>query len=160
MKHYLGIDPGKSGAIVDVSDDGRVRAVFPIPLVKDAIDWPGVCNFIYQYQQLPMGSVVACIEKVSAMPGQGVTSMFNFGFTTGMLHGILTAYDISLFLVTPQAWKKEVLKGYNTKAKSCSIVFAQRAYPGINLLRTPKSRTSSDGIADALCIALYAKAHY
>jgi crossover junction endodeoxyribonuclease RuvC len=99
---------------------------------------------------------IAYIEKVSALPGQGVSSMFKFGFVTGILHGIIRTFGIPLYVVTPQIWKKEILQGTD-KSKQAAIDYCLRAYPNVKLFRTERSRTYDDGMADALCIAEYAK---
>jgi crossover junction endodeoxyribonuclease RuvC len=95
------------------------------------------------------------IEKVGAMPKQGVTSMFNFGFSTGALHGIVATLGIPRYLVTPTKWKNNVLSG-TKKDKEAAIDWCRRAYPDVNLLATEKSRKPHSGMADALCIARYA----
>ena len=99
--------------------------------------------------------VICYIENVSAMPKQGVVSMFNFGFSTGAIHGIMAAMSIPRHLVTPQAWKKLILSN-TEKDKKAAVDYCRRVYPDISLLATERSRKSHSGMADALCIARYA----
>jgi crossover junction endodeoxyribonuclease RuvC len=82
--------------------------------------------------------------------------MFTFGFVTGALHGILAALGIPIYMVTPQAWKKVILAG-TPKDKLASIEYCTRVYPYVDLHATPRSTTMHNGIADAICIAAYAK---
>lgn len=102
--------------------------------------------------------VMACVERVSAMPGQGVTSMFNFGKASGYIEGVLSACGIGFQLIQPQKWKKEfTLIG---KDKGASIAVCKRLFPGVNLKRTDKCRTDSDGMAEALLMAEYARRNW
>lgn len=99
--------------------------------------------------------VHAFIEKVGAMPGQGVTSMFSFGYGFGVWMGILAALKIPHTLVTPQAWKKEMFAGYDKDTDS--RVIARRLFP----VQTEESlsRKKDHGRADALLIAEYGRRH-
>lgn len=113
----IGIDPGISGAIgiIDVKNDNI--EVFDVPTIK--IDNPNrkaKQKTKNEYDKIAMGKllsqyskrkVVVVMEKVHAMPGQGVTSMFNFGRGVGIWEGIFAALGWEPELVTPQTWKKE-----------------------------------------------------
>ncbi|MAX33684.1 MAG: Holliday junction endonuclease [Halomonadaceae bacterium] len=95
------------------------------------------------------------LEKVHAMPKQGVSSTFKFGMGFGLVIGVCEALGIPYRLVTPQAWKKVVLAG-TAKDKDAAVTFVRRAYPSINL--TPgRKRVPHDGIADAMCMAEYGR---
>ena len=96
MKTYIGIDPGKSGALAIIECDGQVH-VFPFNSV----------NYETALGHYRHDAVVCCVEKVSAMPGQGVVSMFNFGHNLGFIEGLLCANHIPYQMVPPQTWKKE-----------------------------------------------------
>ena len=100
---------------------------------------------------------VAAVEKVGAMPGQGTVSMFSFGQSFGFILGVLTALGIPFQLVPPREWKKAF--GLNS-SKTKSIEVCHRLFPEIDLKRTDRCRTESDGIAEAALIALYAKRHF
>lgn len=97
---------------------------------------------------------VACLEHVSAMPGQGTTSMFTFGQNFGFIQGVLTAYGIPFELVRPQKWKKEFSI---TGDKNSSIAVCKRLFPNVSLLRTERCRKEDDGMAEALLMAEYAR---
>ena len=102
--------------------------------------------------------MVACVEKVGAHPGQGVTSMFSFGQSYGFILGVLAALGIGVQLVPPGTWKKEFsLIG---KDKVASVEVCKRLFPGVNLLATDKCRKDSDGMAEALLLACYARRHF
>lgn len=98
------------------------------------------------------------IEQAQAMPKQGVTSMFNYGRGYGKLLGVLEALGVPHETVRPTAWKKVVLAG-TKKDKDAAIEHVMRAYPGIPLV-WGRRKVPHDGIADAACLAEYAKIKY
>ena len=101
--------------------------------------------------------VTAVVEKVGARPGQGVTSMFNFGRSAGYIEGVLSALGIPYQLIPPATWKKEFsLIG---KDKQASIVTCHKLFPDVDLKRSNRCRTDSDGKAEALLLAEYARRH-
>ena len=103
-KAFLGVDPGKSGAIAVIYETNAVQ-IFPMPIAGKEIDVGGIIGYL---KIIKINNCVAYIEKVSSRPGQGVVSVFKFGFVTGILHGVFRALEIPLYTVTPQAWKKEI----------------------------------------------------
>lgn len=145
MNVYIGIDPGKSGALAILSADGSVE-VIPYDLKNYSLALARVAG------QAP--SIICCVEKVNAMPGQGVVSMFNFGHNLGLIEGLLTGYEIPYQMVPPQTWKKEFSLSSD---KSKSIEVCQKLFPGVSLLATPRSRKPNDGMAEAILMAEYAR---
>lgn len=143
MKIYVGIDPGKSGALALLFPDGDIKT---IPF--DAASYVDALNVLKGHD------VMCCLEKVGAMPGQGVVSMFNFGHNFGFIEGVLQANMIPYQLVPPQTWKKEFSL---TSDKAKSIEVCQKLFPKANLLATERSRKPSDGIAEAVLMAEYAR---
>ena len=143
MKWYVGIDPGKSGALAILYPSGDVY-VCPFSAVA----------YLEKLEAIKEEDIICCVEKVSAMPGQGVVSMFNFGHNLGYIEGLLSAYRISYQLVPPQTWKKEFsLNSDKTK----SIEVCQKLFPEADLLASPRSRKPHDGMAEAVLLAEYAK---
>lgn len=144
---YIGIDPGKSGAMAMleyVGESLQKVSVFPfnekmyLTNMADVSGCPSVC----------------CLERVGAMPKQGVNSMFHFGENYGFIQGLLTAYSIPYELVTPQKWKKEFQV---TGDKNSSIDVCKRLFPGVSLRKTDRCRRDDDNMAEALLLACYAK---
>jgi crossover junction endodeoxyribonuclease RuvC len=140
----IGVDPGKSGGFALINTETNVAKTFP---------WDDTA-FIETMKAVHSLDVVACVEKVGAMPGQGVTSMFNFGHSAGFIHGVLSAFDIPYQLVPPQKWKKEYSLGPD---KEQAIKACERLFPNVSLLATPRCRKPSDGMAEALLMAEYAR---
>ena len=95
-----------------------------------------------------------CIEKVSAMPKQGVSSTFSFGVNYGWLRGTLDLGEISYQEVRPQVWKKEF--GLNSdKAKSIEV--CRRLFPSVDLKRTQRCRNQDNNFAEAVLMAEFAR---
>ena len=144
---YIGIDPGTSGALAMISEGREAKVVsWDSEDYKNALAAVSVAN---EY-------AVACLEKVNAMPGQGVTGMFNFGKNYGHIIGLLEANEIPYELVRPQKWKKEFSI---TGDKNSSIEVCKRLFPGVVLRRTERCRKDDDGMAEALLMAEYARRH-
>ena len=144
---HIGIDPGKHGGYA-VIDDCSAR-VYPWDDTYFVSDMNGVMS--------RGESVVAAVEKVGAMPGQGTVSMFNFGKSAGYIEGVLTALGIGYQLVPPARWKKEFsLIG---KDKKASVEVCRKLFPEVDLKRTERCRTESDGKAESLLIAEWGRRH-
>lgn len=139
---YIGIDPGKDGALVALLPDG-IRVV-PFDEVSYASTLDELSGF----------DAMCILEHVGAMPGQGSVSMFHFGENFGFVRGLLSAFGIPYELVRPQKWKKEFSC---TSDKNTSIAVAQRLFPSVDLRRTPKCKGPHDGICEALLMAEYAR---
>lgn len=140
---YIGIDPGKDGALAMLSEGGEVSAVsFDPEAYKTAL-------------RAVSGPAIACLEHVTAMPKQGVTSMFNFGANFGYIQGLLEANGIPYELVRPHKWKKT----FSISDKNQSVEVCKRLFPGVSLRPTDRCKKDHDGMAEALLMAEYARRH-
>lgn len=154
--YFIGIDPGKSGAIAVIDNDGLVCQT----CVFDEREYAKhLRQFTPFFNATGTGVVVqrktfAVVEHVNAMPGQGVTSCFSFGQNLGFILGLLTAFRIPYELVRPQKWKRMFSC---TSDKNTSVDVAQRLFPDVDLLRTPRCSKPHDGIAEALLMAEYCR---
>ena len=108
----IGIDPGISGSIC-FFQDGKIIDVVEMPTMtegkknKKQVNGSQIFNEIsLQIKKLDKNDIKVVIEQVSAMPGQGVTSMFNFGQSFGILKGICSAMQLPMYFVRPAKWKK------------------------------------------------------
>ena len=108
----IGIDPGISGSIC-FFQDGAILDVIEMPTMtegkknKRQVNGSQIYNEINKrISNLNRHEIRVVIEQVSAMPGQGVTSMFNFGQSFGILKGICAAMQLPMFFVRPAKWKK------------------------------------------------------
>lgn len=154
MKTVIGIDPGKSGALAAMTQDGHV-AILVMPIAGKDIDAVMISDWIKSFLLSKKYSpIFVCIEKVHAMPTQGVTSMFTFGFGVGLIHGILATLGVPFYVIDPKQWQQHVLS-FTTKDKNAAIDYVKRAYPDIAITATARSKKPHSGIADAICIAQY-----
>ena len=152
----IGIDPGISGAICFFKN-GEVKEILDIPNMaegkknKRQINGPQIYNEISKrIINIPKKEVVVIIEQVSAMPGQGVTSMFNFGQSFGVLKGICSAMQLSMHFVRPAKWKKyfNLIK----TEKDASRTKVIEIFPYIS---SQLSRKKDSNKADAILIASF-----
>ena len=108
----IGIDPGISGSICFFKD-GEIIDVVEMPIMtegkknKKQVNGSQIYNEILERtKKIDKKDIKVVIEQVSAMPGQGVTSMFNFGQSYGILKGICSAMQLPMYFVRPAKWKK------------------------------------------------------
>lgn len=149
---YIGVDPGQRGGYAVISTSETGQAVF-------SYHWDDTF-FVTEMQALSHtgNGIVAAVEKVGAMPHQGVSSMFSFGQSYGFIQGVLTALGIPYQLVPPRKWKAEF--GLLNTSKEDSVRVAKRLFPGVNLLPSERCRKDSDGMSDSLLMAEYARRHF
>ena len=154
-KRTLGIDVGLNGAIALVQD-GELIGVVDMPTVtldrngkaKRQVSVPEVVDIIKQFDPNE-----AYVEKVFAMAGQGVTSVFSFGRSLGVVEGVLTTMKIKTTLITPQTWQKGLGM---TGGKDGSRARAMELFPEQTALF---KRVKDDGRSDAALIALWGSKH-
>ena len=149
----IGIDPGLSGGIA-ILDDLKIFDVFDMPIMsegkknKNQLNSAQLVNILKK--NIVNGNTFVIVEQVSAMPGQGVTSMFNFGQTFGSIKGICAALNLPIFYVRPTKWKKHFELINSSKDASRTKVIEM--YPVIS---SRLSRKKDVNKADAILIARY-----
>ncbi len=152
----IGIDPGIAGAI-SFFEHGNLKDVIDMPTMasgnknKKQINGSQIFNEIsLRTQNYTSQNINVIVEQVSAMPGQGVTSMFNFGQSFGVIKGVCAAMQLPIYFVRPAKWKKyfELLNSQ----KDSSRVKAIEMYPKFSSLLSRKKDANK---ADAILIAKY-----
>ena len=149
----IGIDPGLSGGIA-ILDDLKIFDLFDMPIMsegkknKNQLNSAQLVNIIKKH--IISANTFVIVEQVSAMPGQGVTSMFNFGQTFGSIKGICAALNLPIFYVRPAKWKKHFELINSSKDASRTKVIEM--YPSIS---DRLSRKKDVNKADAILIARY-----
>jgi len=146
----IGIDPGASGAIALLVGRELV-SVHDMPTVtveRNKAQKRQVCPAGLSLLVQQLSPHKAIVEKVSAMPGQGVSSMFSFGRSVGIIEGVLAAKQIPVTFVTPQSWQKQsgAAKGKDGSRQRVMELFPSQAHLF--------ARVKDDGRADAVLIAL------
>ena len=150
----IGIDPGLSGAIA-ILDDSKIKELFDMPVMPDGKKNKRQLNSALLVKLINdniknLENTVMVVEQVNAMPGQGVTSMFNFGQTFGAIKGICAALGLPIFFVRPAKWKKhfELINS----SKDASRTKAIEMYPSISEQLSKKKDVNK---SDAILIARY-----
>ena len=152
----IGIDPGISGSICFFKD-GKILDVIEMPVMnegkknKKQVNGAQICNEISKkINSNPETKTRVVIEHVTAMPGQGVTSMFNFGQSFGVIKGICSAMRLPMFFVRPTKWKKY----YNliNSEKDASRTRAIEIFPNFS---SQLSKKKDSNKADAILIASF-----
>jgi len=152
----IGIDPGISGSIC-FFENGKILEVVEMPTMTDGKKSKRQVNGAQIYNEIlkrinknDEQNVRVIIEQVSAMPGQGVTSMFNFGQSFGILKGICSAMQLPMYFVRPAKWKKY----YNliNSEKDASRTRAIEMFPYFS---SELSKKKDSNKADAILIASF-----
>ena len=150
----IGIDPGLSGAIA-ILEDNKIKELFDMPVMPDGKKNKRQLNNALLVKLIKdniknLENTVMVVEQVNAMPGQGVTSMFNFGQTFGAIKGICAALGLPIFFVRPAKWKKyfELINS----SKDASRTKAIEMYPSISEQLSKKKDVNK---SDAILIARY-----
>ena len=151
----IGIDPGISGSIC-FFEDGKILEVIEMPVMtegkknKKQVNGAQIYNEFLKRINNKDDEIRVVIEQVSAMPGQGVTSMFNFGQSYGILKGICSAMQLPMFFVRPAKWKK-----YFNLINSQKDASRTRAIEIFPYFSTQLSKKKDSNKADAILIASF-----
>ena len=143
---WIGVDPGsRTGA-------------YAISAARGALVYPWDNNsFAEDIKSFSDNPCFAVVEKVGAMPKQGISSTWVFAENFGYIQGVLHALGIPFQLVPPRVWKKEFSLN-SDKAKSIEV--CHRLFPEVSLKRTARSRNDDNNLAEALLMAEYARRHF
>ena len=150
----IGIDPGLSGAVA-ILKDKKVLSIFDMPVMaegkknKRQLNSAQLVNIIKE-NTFKNEDIAVVVEQVNAMPGQGVTSMFNFGQTFGAIKGVCAALSLPIFFVRPSKWKKYFELINSSKDSSRTKVIEM--YPSQSSQLSKKKDVNK---SDAILIARY-----
>ena len=152
----IGIDPGITGSLC-FFEDGKIIDILEMPNMaegkknKRQVNGSQIYNEIFsRIKGLDKKNIRVVIEQVSAMPGQGVTSMFNFGQSFGVLKGICSAMQLPMYFVRPAKWKKYF--NLINSEKDASRTKAIEIFPYISEKLSKKKDSNK---ADAILIASF-----
>ncbi len=155
MELVIGIDPGITGAIAALNAHTlELHDVMDFPTVsegkKQRIFTFGMANILKHWEGQADRIAMVYLEKVNAMPKQGVTSMFNMGRSFGAIEGVVSTLNLPLTYITPVTWKRRA--NLINKEKDVSRTRALELYPA-----APLTRKKDHNRADAILIARYGK---
>lgn len=162
MKTYIGIDPGKSGAIVVLDSGAHILEKIVTPTIGKEYDIQKMRDILMQYQD---SSVT--LENINGHVAQGRTTAFVMGQGLGIWKGLLMGIGMGHTLVTPQTWQKEMHHGVPVQykagkkkkkdTKKMSLIAVQRLFPNADLRKSDKATNPHDGICDAMLLAEYGR---
>lgn len=161
MKISIGVDPGQAGAYACIKELEGIAEKQTRPWDEES--FVNAMIVIARIANEAGANIVACVEKVGATPQMGVTSAFSFGRSAGFIEGVLSALKIPYQKISPQMWKKEfslIVSGAklgDTEKKAKSIETCKRLFPNVTLKKSERCTTDSDGMAEALLMAEYAR---
>lgn len=160
----VGIDPGKGGALVALTDQGAqppfiIRNVMPVIGTKrPEYDLVELLAVLTGYQELTGegGSLSVYVERQQPMPAAmgGGAANYGRGYALGILEGLMVALGLRYEVVSPRRWQRDMLAdipGDDTKARA--EIAARRLFPRADLTRSERARKADKGIVDALLIA-------
>lgn len=169
-KIFVGVDPGKSGALVALSADGSWIGSTPMPVAGTGSSarvqaW-AVCDWLRSLAPehataWVLSNVTAVIEKVHSMPQQGMVSTFSFGHATGVVYGALSAAGVRILEVSPRYWQVYGLrgkpKGNRVQLKATVVQVCYERWPESREALTQRGGKirKESGTADAALIALW-----
>ena len=142
---YIGVDPGsRSGAYAFIDDRGA--RCYPWDNERFIEDLRVYANSAQK--------CVAVVEKVGAMPKQGIASTWVFAHNAGYIEGVMRTLGIPYQLVPPRVWKKTFSL---TSDKAKSVEVCHKLFPDVSLRRTDRSRKDDNNLAEAILMAEYAR---
>ena len=150
----VGIDPGLNGAIAFL-ENNRVLGIFDMPVMSEGkknkrqLNSAQLVNILKDNMDDEKNTIII-VEQVNAMPGQGVTSMFNFGQSFGAIKGVCAALNLPIFFVRPSKWKKHFELINSSKDASRTKVIEM--YPSLSSQLTKKKDVNK---SDAILIAKF-----
>lgn len=147
--YYLGIDPGKEGALVRLSPELDSLLVVKMPAsIHDTINW---------LQLNTTHRTMIILEKAQAMPKNGAVGMFNYGMGFGEIVGAIAVLNRPIQQVAPKTWTAMMHSGIpkSLKPKEKSLRAVRNLFPNADLLASPRSKKPHEGIVDGILLALY-----
>tara|TARA_Y100001958_G_C21160283_1_gene494311 strand:+ start:701 stop:1192 length:492 start_codon:yes stop_codon:yes gene_type:complete len=150
----IGIDPGLSGAIA-ILENKKVLKIFDMPVMSEGkknkrqLNSAQLVNIVRENIN-NNEEIAVVVEQVNAMPGQGVTSMFNFGQTFGAIKGVCAALNLPIYFVRPSKWKKQFELINSSKDASRTKVIEMYPY-----LSDQLSKKKDVNKSDAILIARF-----
>ncbi len=165
--YCIGVDPGIHGAIVVLDPHGRPTVELMPTLEsakgKPAYDLRRLSDLFVEVNRMVRAehrSLFLTVERLQAMAMEkgGTLANYGRGRALGIIEAMATAHDIPYQLAVPQVWQKSMLAGVEgADTKQRTVLAAQRLFPSVSLLRTPRSRKADHNIADALLLAEYGR---
>ncbi len=159
-EYFLGIDPGKEGAMVLLSRAGEILGHRKLETTKEGKDRKNYnlekLSTVFNHIKNTYPNIIVCLEHLHAIPGLGALAGFMRGYSMGMLEMLLVDADLDYVKVTPRVWKP-VMVGMSGGDKKEAILAAARLFPN-DIWRFEKPRKGyDDNVAEAMLLAEYGR---
>lgn len=169
-KIRVGIDVGKDGGIAVFKDD-KIDLLQVTPNIGTQTDLRGISDVLTKYRNNPYTDIHVVVEDVHAIGGSAAGATFTFGWSLGILEGILVGLSIPYTKVTPKDWQKELWQGIKpvikpskgeskrkvVDTKGTSLIAAQRLFPNVDFRKSERATKAHDGMVDAILLAEYCR---
>lgn len=169
MQIFVGIDPGKDGAIFGIDENGS-------PVCKEVMPTVGITKLEYNPEKIKaifhsLNPAFICVENPSGMEGYSKNSVASLKYCIGLIEGIALGLNIPCFLTHPKTWQK-ISWGDHKKVtymdggklridtKSTSLLVAQKLLPGYDWRKSERARVPHGGLIDAYLIAYYCRKQF
>lgn len=169
-KIRVGIDVGKDGGIAVFVND-KLESLEVTPNIGTQIDLKRIVDILQSNNDGVHSDFHVVVENVHAIGGSAAGATFSFGWSLGILEGILVALSIPYTKVTPKDWQKELWQGINpiiktpkgeskrkvVDTKATSLLAAQRLFPSVDFRKSERASKAHDGMVDAILLAEYCR---
>ena len=155
----ISVDVGLKGGFAILKSKIEIDAKYVMPIINGKLNFVGIDLILKCARALAdinktKQPLVGVIEQVSAMPGQGVTSMFTFGRNYGAVEQAFFRYCDNVIYTRPKAWQAISCKGTKgTDPKKRALEAASNLFPKENFLATARSKVPHQGLVDSVLIA-------
>ena len=158
-KQYIGLDPGKEGAIVILQGDKVTKYTYPMIGTSKEYDIQAIRDIFLTFEG---DNCHLVIENVHAIAGGSAKANWSFSRGKALLEVLAAAYDLPHTMVNPKAWQKIIHQGIPKMdtAKDMTLMAIKRLYPTVDLRKSERAKKPHDGIYDALAMAHYCKQVY
>lgn len=161
----VGIDIGKSGAIVWQDGRSPLIQLLPMPMIKNELDIHEINRILSLFDNKNTHVV---FEKLGVIFGSSKKTARSMGLQEGAIEALCVAHKLPYTKVPAKTWQKEMFEGLTEMkrtdgkrdTKAMALVITKRLFPEVNLLATPRSTVPHDGIVDALLLSEYCRRHY
>lgn len=166
MMRYMGIDPGKDGGIVVISELSSIIMTAKPPLLvgrkgtRSEYDIGMMAKLLGTALEESLGGLHIVLEKTQALPRKmgGSAANYQRGFSLGLWLGLINALKLPHTVVAPQTWQRMMFCDVRqTDTKQASGIVAARLWPGHDWRRTEKCKRTDDGLTDAALLAEYGR---
>lgn len=171
--NYVGIDPGKTGAIVLVDKDCKIKFKATVPLIGKFVDLHHLDDYFKSLKESYGEDIHVLLEDVHSIFGAGATANFSFGRVLGNIEALIISHKMKFTSVAPKEWQKTVWQGirlveintgkknkngevkYKIDTKATTLLAIKRLFPNDDFTKSSRAKKDDEGTVDACALAYY-----